>query len=378
MSSLYIHIPFCLRKCHYCDFFSADSFAVAELDDYVRLLELQSAQLRERYPATAPLRTIFFGGGTPSLLSAELIGRLLQRLADCFGISSDCEITLEANPGTLSAAKLTGYRQAGVNRLSLGVQTLDDQQLQLLGRVHTAAEARQAVDMARRAGFDNLSLDLIFALPGQTLELLSEDVEGLLALRPEHLSLYGLSFEPGTLLHEQLESGALCEVDEQAYADSYLLINRLLVAAGFEHYEISNFARPGYRCQHNQVYWQRRTCLALGCGAHSFDATGWGERWHVQPDLPAYRQKLQDGDQAIELLETFDRQAAMAETAYLALRTADGLSRAQFRKQFGVFPEDAFAAAFSRQTQHLLREEDRWRFDLRGWLLYDHLISSFL
>lgn len=378
MSSLYIHIPFCQRKCHYCDFFSLDSFSSSDLDEYVELLGLELQQLVKEYPQTGPLRTLFFGGGTPSLLSVAQLEQLLRKLEKAFGFCADCEITLEANPGTLDQTKLSGYRQAGVNRLSLGVQTLDDQRLQLLGRIHSAAEARQTVGQARDAGFDNISLDLIFALPGQTLDQLAGDVAGLLALQPQHLSLYGLTFEPGTALDGQLQRGELVEVAEQDYVDSYLLINRLLVAAGFEHYEISNFARPGYRCQHNQVYWQRRSCLALGCGAHGFVAAGWGERWHVPSDLSVYRQRLQAGNAALELLETFDRQAAMAETIYLAMRTADGLSRSQFKQRFGVFPEDEFSAAFRRHAAYLKRVDDCWRFDLQGWLLYDHLISSFL
>lgn len=276
MSSLYLHIPFCQRKCAYCDFYSSADFSAEDIDQYVELLGLELVQLGQKYPQTPPVKTLFFGGGTPSLLAAEQSERVLRQVEDLFGFSPDCEISLEANPGTLSAAKLNGYRQAGINRLSLGVQTLNDDQLRLLGRVHTADEARQAVALARDAGFENISLDLIFALPDQTLGQLTEDVEGLLALQPQHLSLYGLTFEPDTVLHERLRGGELTEIDDQVYADSYLLINRLLLAAGFEHYEISNFARPGYRCQHNQVYWQRRSCLALGCGAHSFIADGGG------------------------------------------------------------------------------------------------------
>ncbi|NOY13343.1 MAG: coproporphyrinogen III oxidase family protein [Deltaproteobacteria bacterium] len=287
-------------------------------------------------------------------------------------------MSLEANPGTLDQAQLTGYRQAGVNRLSLGIQSLNEHHLQLLGRIHSATEARRAVDMARAAGFDNLSLDLMFALPGQTLETLQQDLEGLLALQPQHLSLYGLTFEPGTALTDRLRRGELAEIDEQGYIDSYLLLNRQLSAAGFEHYEISNFARPGYRCRHNQAYWQRRTCLALGCGGHSFLADGWGERWHVPADLPAYRQKLLSGEPASELLETFDHRTAMAETAYLALRTADGIARSGFKQRFGIFPEKAFSAAFLRHPTKLLRVDDCWRLDLQSWLLYDHLIRSFL
>ena len=377
MSSLYLHIPYCLRKCAYCDFFSTAAQTSVPLAEYVELLLLELDLLKQRFPELAPLTTIFFGGGTPSLLSAEQVAQLLQQIDQAFEIAADCEISLEANPGTLTAEKLAGYRRAGVNRLSLGVQTLAAAQLNRLGRMHSADEARQAVTMARAAGFNNLNLDLIFALPLQTLEELSRDVGGLLALQPDHLSLYGLSFEPGTPLHSRLRSGDLQEPGEDFYADSYLLIDRQLTSAGFEHYEVSNFARPGYRCQHNQVYWQRQDCLALGCGAHGFSTAGWGERWHIPPDLSSYREKLRAGKEVAEPVENFTRQQAMAETLYLALRTRDGLSRDRFRAAFGAAPEDEFSAAFARCKPYLECQADRWRFNLQGWLLYDHLISHF-
>lgn len=231
--------------------------------------------------------------------------------------------------------------------------------------------------MARDADFSNLSLDLIFALPRQSLQQIREDVEAIVALQPEHLSIYGLTLEPQTPLHEMLQTGKLDVVDERLYADSYLLIQQLLTDAGFEHYEISNFAQPGFRCRHNQVYWQRRECLAAGCGAHGFFCSGWGERWHVPADLPLYRHRLEAGEAALERLESFDRCSAMVETLYLALRTSDGLSRQDFYQRFGEYPEHEFPAQFFRLADRLRLDNNRWRFDLQGWLLYDHLISEF-
>lgn len=378
MSSFYLHIPYCQRKCDYCDFYSLPIDSETELQQYAELLLHEIELLAEQRPGHGPLETVFFGGGTPSLLTAEQIDSILRQLDTKFGLAPQCEISVEANPGTVTAEKLQGYRHAGVNRLSLGVQTLNDDQLRQLGRIHSAAEARQAIEIARQAGFTNLSLDLIFALPGQTLQQLEQDVSGLLEFNPEHLSLYGLSFEPGTPLTKRQHQGLVAEPDEQFYADSYLLTDRLLTAAGFEHYEISNFAKPGFRCRHNQAYWQRQTCLAAGCGAHSFFASGWGERWMVEASLANYRQRLDRSELPLEQLEEFDRQAAMAEYAYLNLRTADGLSRSSFKQLFGSFPEEEFAAAFSRTSERLQRSADRWHFDLQGWLLYDHLISAFL
>ncbi len=378
MSSFYLHIPYCQQKCDYCDFYSQPLANTAELQRYVELLLLEIDLLAAHRQGHGPLETVFFGGGTPSLLSAEQIDTILRRLAANFGLTAHCEISLEANPGTISAEKLQGYRHAGVNRLSLGVQTLNDEQLRLLGRIHSANEAREAVALARQAGFSNLNLDLIFALPGQTLTMLEEDVTALLELKPEHLALYGLSFEPETPLSKRRDKGLLAEPDEQFYADSYLLIDRLVTAAGFEHYEISNFARPGHHCCHNQTYWQRKTSLAAGCGAHSFFADGWGERWATGMSLQSYYAQLEQAKMPMEQIESFDRQTAMSEHIYLALRTAEGLSRNRFKELFGTFPEQEFADAFRRNSGRIQKNGDSWRFDTQGWLLYDHLISAFL
>ena len=375
MSSLYLHIPFCRSKCFYCDFYSQVGSS-AQLSDYVELLHTDLRLLAQQSPQSS-FETIFFGGGTPSLLSVTQVAGLLRQIEQDFALAADCEISLEANPGTLAAEKLHGYRDAGVNRLSLGVQTFSAERLQQLGRSHAAAEARQSVKLARAAGFNNLNLDLMFSLPGQTCRQLQDDLESLLELPPQHLSLYGLSFESGTELSASLKRGELRENCDEVYAEQYRLLVASMATAGFEHYEISNFARPGKRCRHNQVYWRRQPCLAVGSGAHSFTAAGWGERWQ-RPELDAYRAKLFAGENPGELLERFDRQGAMAESLYLALRTRDGQSRVVFHQQFGVFPEDAFPAAFVQLGERLRLNADHWQFDLEAWLLYDHFISAFL
>jgi oxygen-independent coproporphyrinogen-3 oxidase len=376
MSSLYLHIPFCRSRCFYCDFYSQVGSA-EQLSDYVELLRTDLRLLALHPQGSTKFKTIFFGGGTPSLLSAEQIAVLLRQIEQDFGCADDCEISLEANPGTLDAKKLQGYRAAGVNRLSLGVQTFSAARLQQLGRSHSVHEANQSVALARAAGFENLNLDLIFSLPGQTDQELQADLESLLELQPQHLSLYGLSFEPETELTARLQRGELVESCDEVYAGQYRLLHQWLTAVGFEHYEISNFALPGYRCRHNQVYWRRQTCLAVGSGAHSFLASGWGERWQ-RPELAPYRSKLLAGENPGELLEHFDRHGAMKETIYLALRTADGLPRKCFQQCFGVFPEVAFPQAFTKLKNHLQLIDDHWRFNLDAWLLYDHLISAFL
>jgi len=377
LSSLYLHIPFCRSKCPYCDFYSqvADE---SQLDDYIDLLDAELQLQAGRRPATEPLETIFFGGGTPSLLSERQVAQLLNRANQQFGLARDCEISLEANPGTLTGDTLKEYRSAGINRISLGVQALDNTQLEQLGRGHTVEETRAAIAMIRQAGFDNLNLDLMFARPNLKTCDLESELTTLLSYGPEHVSLYGLSYEEGTEFFSRLQRGKLREADEALYREQYLLLHHKLTQAGFEHYEISNFARPDRRCRHNMSYWQRRTCLAAGCGAHSFEQRDWGIRRAVPADLDRYRRCLKNHRSPAETLETFTRQQAMAETVYLALRTADGLNYERFYQQFNQHPQQVFAAQIDRLAPHLLIHTDRWTFSIDSWLIYDHLISHFL
>ncbi len=374
MAGLYFHIPYCRSKCAYCDFFSLAE-APLPLADYVALLHAQLRLSAAGEAVGGPLESIFFGGGTPSLLAPAAVAGLLAAVDRLWGIRDDAEISLEANPGTVSAASLAGYRAAGVNRLSLGLQSLDDGALTWLGRGHCAAEGRQAVAWARRAGFANLSCDLIFGLPGQDAGRLAGELAAFLGLAPEHLSCYGLSVEAGTPLAAR---GDLALPGEERFAAAYRQIHATLAAAGFAHYEISNFARPGMECRHNLGYWRRRTCLGIGAGAHGFLAAGWGRRLAVADDLDRFAAQLAAGRDPAEELEVFDRRGAMAETLYLGLRTAAGVDDAAFATAFGTGVAQAFPAAIRHCGERLSLTAGCWRFDLAGWLLYDHLISAFL
>ncbi len=377
MSSIYLHIPYCAQKCPYCDFYSLAG-SRDELADYVRLLKQNISLLGREAHGQAPLATIFFGGGTPSLLDPGQLSDLLAHLDATLGMADQAEITLEANPGTVSSEKLRDYRQAGLNRLSLGIQSLDDRNLKRLGRIHSSRQAVDALRNARQAGFDNISLDLMFALPGQTLEQCAAEVQGLVALEPEHISLYGLSIEPDTPFAEQLARGELRPCGDNLYTAQYRRIDALLADAGYEHYEISNFARPGRRCRHNQVYWQRRSCLAVGCGAHGYLDRNWGERWHIPADLKAYRDAIRQRRNPAVRLETFTCESAMSEYCYLALRTRDGLDLETFRNRFHRDAESYFAAALSQCRGYLEKKGANLHFNLDGWLIYDTLISHFL
>jgi oxygen-independent coproporphyrinogen III oxidase len=375
MSGLYIHVPFCRKKCPYCDFFSLED-AAAELAAYPDLLLQHLALTRQQRPTT-PFQTVFFGGGTPSLLPPEQVGRLLTAMANWFGLASNAEISLEANPGTVSAETLAGYRAAGINRLSLGIQTLDAGSLQRLGRIHSPLQARSSVKMARQAGFENISCDLMFALPGQTQRTLGREIDQFLNLETDHLSCYGLSIEEGTPFYH-LHRNELPLPEEEVFATLFRLLDERLSAAGFRHYEISNYARTGFACRHNLNYWQRREYQGIGAGAHSFHSRGWGERWAVPPSLVRYRAALESGQDPAEILEVLDRGEAMAETLFLGLRTVEGVDEDMFRARFGTGVEEAFPAAVRRAGHRLRLERGRWRLDLEGWLLYDYHLAPFL
>ena len=276
MAGLYIHIPFCRRKCPYCDFHSVEACA-EQLQSYPQLLALHLAWAAE-HGWTDPVDTIYFGGGTPSLLSPEAVRTILEAVDRHFSVADQLEISLEANPGTVCADRLRGYRSAGVNRLSLGLQSGSDRLLQRLGRLHDRDQGLQAYAAARLAGFENISLDLMFALPGQTREELEEDLNLYCSLDPEHLSCYGLAAETHTPLHAMIASGQISLPGEDFYADAFLRIHSRLTEAGYAHYEISNYARNGFVSRHNSGYWQRTACLGVGAGAHSYRDDGWGSR----------------------------------------------------------------------------------------------------
>ncbi len=376
MAGLYLHIPFCRQKCPYCDFYSQEACA-ATISDYPKLLERHLAWVAE-HGEKLQIDTIYFGGGTPSLLEPTAIARVLQAVGQNFDLSKNAEITLEANPGTVSLNSLNGYRNAGVNRLSLGLQTCSNDQLALLGRLHNRQDGIDACNQTRQAGFDNLSLDLMFALPGQTLGELEDDLCRYLELAPEHLSCYGLTAEAETPFHQRVASGELALPDGEFYAEAFLLIHEQLAAAGYEHYEIANYARDGYICRHNLGYWQRRPYLGIGAGAHSYCDSQWGSRWEVPADLSAYRQALHEGREPMRCLETFDSQSALCETIYLALRTRRGISDAELRQGFGCTLQEAFPEAIASNTQWLVNKRGRWSFNPAGWLLFDRLILAFL
>ena len=268
---IYVHIPFCVRKCNYCAFLSGSSDEALR-ERYVKAL-CEEIRIRARLMsdhAHGVFDTIFFGGGTPSLLTSAQVARIIAELRANFIIDSEAEITLESNPATLSMESLMGYRNAGVNRLSMGVQSMDDDILRRLGRIHTAHDVIRDVQNAREAGFDNINLDLMFAVPGSSLETTLIDIEAVTSLEPDHISFYSLQLEEGTAFFKEFEQGELTEVPDEIDRATYHAGTKLLKEKGYEHYEISNFAKRGYESRHNLKYWEMAPYLGLGLGTSSF------------------------------------------------------------------------------------------------------------
>ena len=351
---IYVHIPYCVKKCAYCDFVSVPSAQhAAEMEDYAAALTAEILRevppLRARWGAAA---TIYVGGGTPTALPAPLLTGLLETLRTAAGTPVECSV--EANPGTVDAAYLGALRAAGANRLSLGAQSFDDALLRLIGRIHTAAEAAQAFHAARAAGFENISIDLMYGLPGQTLDHLRRSVVAAVALAPEHLSVYGLTVEEGTPFAAMQAAGRLDLPTEEAAEEMYDFLMAELPARGYARYEIANFARPGFESRHNRGYWHMTPYLGLGAAAHGYVD---GARWANAADIPAYIRAMREGT-CIRTPEdgARTREREMEEYAFLALRTAEGIDAADFRRRWGRDLEEIYGAVIAHYaTLGLLR-----------------------
>jgi oxygen-independent coproporphyrinogen III oxidase len=379
-TGLYIHFPFCLKKCLYCDFNSSASSAVTP-EAYVALL-LKEMELRHQaLPGPASSATLYFGGGTPSLMGPELVGRLIEEAAARFGLESGAEVTLEANPGTLTPEKLAGYRSAGVNRLSLGIQSFEDRLLARLGRVHTAKEAVSAFEAARRAGFDNVSIDLMHSLPEQSLEQWREALRKGIALSPEHVSAYALSVGGGTPFAGVFAAGALPLPGEEDAAQMFEATAELLTEAGYQQYEISNFAKPGCTSRHNSAYWSRESYLGFGAGAHSLlNQDGLGRRWKNAGSLDAYGAALSSGAIPEEEQETLTLEEAVSESFFIGLRMLGGLDLARLEALYGSEPLSRHLAETARleASGALLREGSRVRLAPGVVILANSVFSRFL
>jgi len=378
-SRLYLHIPWCLSKCHYCAFHSRP-LEHGVLDQTCSLLLYEMDLAAATFPGNTPLSSLYLGGGTPSLLTPEQVNSLLSRSRQLFGHKDDIEITLEANPGTVNTDSLKGYYRAGVTRLSLGAQSFDNQTLKKLGRRHTAAEIRAAFHDARETKFRSIGLDLICGLPGQTSASWQHDLAEALDLQPDHLSIYGLTIEEGTPFAHRYPEGTTELPDDDQVADFLELADNLLVTAGYEHYEISNFARSGCRSQHNSGYWQRDGYLGIGPGAHSLLRSGWGIRWGNQYGYDAWAASIRSGQLATAERHELTRSDALAEAIYLGLRMADGILLDHFENEFGERLEQRFEKEISQMQQAgvIHCSPERLQLTCRGMLISNQVFVQFL
>lgn len=369
--ALYVHLPFCARRCPYCDFATAPLSAALER----RYLDALAAEAAARVPAGFRPRTVFLGGGTPAELTTDGVARLVALLGPL--ARGAREVTVEANPRTLLPRKLSALVTGlGVTRVSLGAQSFDEDLLARLGRFHRPADVTRAVGVCRDAGVRDVNIDLMFAVPGQTRDALDRDLDAALALEPEHVSLYGLTFEQGTRYFDQREAGELVEVHDARQARLYARARRALRAAGFEHYEVSNFARPGRRCRHNVTYWRNHPYLGLGNGAASHLD---GVRSVNHRDVEAYCAAVAAGD-AVASRERLAPERKVRETAYLAARTSAGLSRARFLRDAGVAPDEALGPELAALVAQGLMKVvgERWMLTGRGVALADRVGEALL
>ncbi len=379
--SLYLHIPYCQAKCPYCDFNShaASSWPEAE---YTHAL-IAEMQERSREPAWngQRIKTIFFGGGTPSLFDPRSIAQLVETADRIFGIETGAEVTLEANPGTIDQNKVNGFRSAGINRMSFGAQSFNPAILQFLGRIHSAEQISEAARMAHRAGFARLNLDLIFAVPGQTPEGLLYDIEQVTALEPDHVSAYNLTFEEGTVFFADRKRGRIQALPDEVQAAMFATVREELPRRGFPMYEISNYAQPGHEARHNLTYWRAESYLGLGAGAHSFARSGTGgRRWWNERTPSRYVEAASKAGSAEVGSELIDERTAMSEFVFLHLRLRAGFAQSAFRDRFGRNFLDVFASPGRNLIDAglLIAAEDRIFLSDRGLELADSVFAEFV
>ena len=370
-AAIYVHFPFCRHLCTYCDF---DTFTRQEalIDPYVRAVVGQI-----RHSPRTRATSLYVGGGTPSLMEGEQAAAIVEACRAGFGLPQDAEVTIEANPSELEMRRLEAFRRAGFNRLSLGVQSVDDRVLRVLGRRHRAEGAGAAVKAARAAGFENLSIDLIYGAPLQTLESWEATLDTAVRWGVDHLSCYMLSLEAGTPLERGVTKGVLAVPEDDAAVAMYEAAVERLGKAGYRRYEISNFARPGFESAHNLTYWRNRPYLGIGAGA----AGCWnGHRYKILPDLRRYMQGVEARRIPLAEEEDIDKRRSMSDTMILGLRLEDGIARADFAERYGIQPEEPFGLAleWAEEAGLLEQSDERVKLTHRGILLSNELFQRLL
>ena len=380
--SLYVHIPYCVSKCPYCDFNVHVVSRIPETEyagALVQELAFYAASVNWR---DRTLKSIFFGGGTPSIFSPSTIGVILEEADSLCGFEEDIEITLEANPSETDSSRYRGYRSCGINRLSIGVQSFQPRLLKFLGRTHSVAETRSALEIARDCAFPSISLDLIFASPGQSLEDLEADLDEALSFELPHLSAYNLTFEEGTPFHRDYRSGKIQPLSEETEIAMVELIENKLAPNGLKRYEISNYAMPGFGSRHNINYWEGGDYLGIGAGAHSYGrgkSPHWGYRWHNEKNPGRYMSKIEESHRAIAGEEITDLKEAAAEFVFMGLRMMRGISLAEFERRFGMSLDDFYPQVDDLKRDGLLEEHNgRLVLTRRGLLVANSVFVTFI
>ncbi len=376
-AGLYIHIPFCRARCSYCDF-ATGAYESALAERYVRAVADEVTAFRSTEDITADVDTIYFGGGTPSLLTPAQVAHILHAVRERFRVAGDAEVTMEMNPGTVTIDALREFRALGVNRASFGAQTFDDLELKRLGRTHTAADVGRTFSLLREAGFTNISFDLIAGLPSQTLSGWSRNLAQALALRPEHLSLYILEVHEGTPLADQIKRGAESRPDDDLAAEMYRVMLERSRAEGYEHYEISNLCLPGYESRHNTKYWTNDAVYGFGCSAHSYD--GGRTRWSNERDAARYTTLVEAGHTPVVETIELDERAARAESIFLGLRLMRGVNLEEYRTRFGADLRAEYKDDLTRLSEAGLIELDKdlMKLTTSGALLSNEVFSLFV
>ncbi|MCQ2420274.1 MAG: radical SAM family heme chaperone HemW [Clostridia bacterium] len=371
---IYVHIPFCRSKCEYCDFYSIGGARDQALMD--KYLEAVIAHIREAAPGASgyEVDTVYFGGGTPSFFGATGLGKIFAEIDRRFDVSRDAEVTLEANPDSVTQPMLTHLRRVGFNRISIGVQTDTDEQLKALGRPHTYKQAQQAVSLARRAGFDNISVDLMFGLPNQSREQWMNTLRNVLDLKADHISCYGLKVEPNTRLWEYKDCANL--PDDDAQADMYFYAVETLEEFGYHQYEISNFAKDGFICRHNMKYWMGDEYLGFGpCAASDFA----GKRFTVEADLQKYMDGIRSKGVILSECDSIPLRERAGEYIMLRLRTVDGLEASEYSKSFLLPFEPLEKKLLALQKDDFcVLQNGRWRLTPKGFMVSNSIILQLL
>ena len=384
--SLYIHIPFCVRKCFYCDFLSAPANAEKKelyVDLLCREIHMWGQQLGKEYR----LETIFLGGGTPSCLLPEQLRKIWKAICDNFSCSKEMEFTTEANPGTVTKEHIQAWKEMGINRVSLGLQSAQDAELTKLGRIHTYQDFLDTYEQLKKAGFDNINIDLMSDIPGQTMESYQDTLEKVLALKPQHISAYSLIVEPGTPFFEMEEQGILEHKEEEVERLLYEMTETMLNEKRFEKYEISNYALPGWECRHNCVYWQGGEYLGVGLGASSYMSQ---YRFSNQTTMEEYEKYVQGAEQSpsswrdwcFAEISAVSQREQMEEFMFLGLRMKKGISKAEFRSRFQLEIQEVYGKVLKELIAKKLVEEDglqeRFYLTKKGTDLSNMVLAEFL